>query len=101
MLDLLGHDLGLTLDPTTIRVPSGERVEVDGVDIGRTVLVECWTLLRARLPRFLTIWGLLGYFVFLAGSALEVGVRLQPPNPSRRPGHSARLFCRKVTLPLS
>jgi hypothetical protein len=42
MLDLLGADLDLTLNPTRITVPSGERVEVDGADTDRTVVVECW-----------------------------------------------------------
>lgn len=42
MLALLGARLGLTLAPATLRLPSGARVEVDGADPGRTVLVECW-----------------------------------------------------------
>ena len=42
MLDLLGTELGLTLGPARIQVPSGERVEVDGADLQHTVLVECW-----------------------------------------------------------
>jgi len=42
MLDVLGRDLGLTLQPTRITIPSGVRVEVDGCDPDRTVLVECW-----------------------------------------------------------
>ncbi|MFY1635590.1 hypothetical protein ACN27F_20335 [Solwaraspora sp. WMMB335] len=42
MLDLLGRDLALRLEPAKIAVPSGVRVEVDGCDSGRTVLVECW-----------------------------------------------------------
>ena len=42
MLDLLGAQLGLELNPATIAVPSGERVEVDGADASRTVLAECW-----------------------------------------------------------
>jgi hypothetical protein len=42
MLDLLGAQLGFELNPDTITVPSGERVEVDGADAGRTVLAECW-----------------------------------------------------------
>ncbi len=42
MLDLLGEILGLVLGPATIKVPSGERVEIDGTDAHRTVLVECW-----------------------------------------------------------
>lgn len=42
MLDVLGQQLGRALGPATITVPSGARVEVDGADVGRTVLVECW-----------------------------------------------------------
>jgi len=42
MLDLLGAQLGLELNPATIAVPSGERVEVDGAGASRTVLAECW-----------------------------------------------------------
>jgi hypothetical protein len=42
MLNLLGVQLGCELNPATITVPSGERVEVDGTDANRTVLVECW-----------------------------------------------------------
>jgi hypothetical protein len=42
MLDLLGSRLGLELNPATISVPSGERVQVDGADASRTVLAECW-----------------------------------------------------------
>jgi hypothetical protein len=42
MLDLLGAQLGRELNPATITVPSGERVQVDGADADRTVLAECW-----------------------------------------------------------
>ena len=42
MLDLLGSRLGLELNPATITVRSGERVQVDGADGSRTVLAECW-----------------------------------------------------------
>lgn len=42
MLELLGRDLAVALEPATLRLPSGERVEIDGTDPGRTVLVECW-----------------------------------------------------------
>jgi hypothetical protein len=42
MLDALGRDLGgLKLEPARI-VIDAVRVEVDGADAGRTVLVECW-----------------------------------------------------------
>jgi hypothetical protein len=42
MLDALGRELALALEPARIAVASGARVEVDGCDTGRTVLVECW-----------------------------------------------------------
>ncbi|HEY1640570.1 MAG TPA: helix-turn-helix domain-containing protein [Streptosporangiaceae bacterium] len=42
MLDLLGQQLGLRLDPARITVPGGARVEIDGSDPARGVLVECW-----------------------------------------------------------
>jgi hypothetical protein len=42
MLDLLSVQLGVTLEPTRIVVADGTRVEIDGADAGRTVLVECW-----------------------------------------------------------
>jgi hypothetical protein len=42
MLDLLGRQLGLVLEPARITISSGTRVEVDGCDADRTVLVECW-----------------------------------------------------------
>ncbi len=48
-------------------------------------LVFCRVLLRARLvPRFMAVWGLVGYGVFLAGALLEVlgfgvGVALSVP----------------------
>jgi hypothetical protein len=42
MLDVLGEQLKVILEPAVITVPSGARVEVDGADEDRTVLVECW-----------------------------------------------------------
>jgi hypothetical protein len=42
MLDLLSQQVGRELNPATLTVPSGERVEVDGADAARSVLVECW-----------------------------------------------------------
>lgn len=42
MLDVLSKELGLSLEPRTIRVASGARVEVDGASPGLDVLVECW-----------------------------------------------------------
>jgi hypothetical protein len=50
MLDLLGVHLGLPLQPATIGIPSGARVEVDGTDEKRTVLVECWSHLGPPKP---------------------------------------------------
>lgn len=42
ILDLLGAELGCTLEPATIRLPSGARAEIDGSDLDRTILAECW-----------------------------------------------------------
>ncbi len=42
MLDLLSRQLGRKLNPARLAVPSGERVEVDGADADRSILVECW-----------------------------------------------------------
>ncbi len=42
MLDLLSQQLGRKLEPAKLAVPSGERVEVDGADAARSILVECW-----------------------------------------------------------
>ncbi|PZS30878.1 MAG: hypothetical protein DLM58_12930 [Pseudonocardiales bacterium] len=42
MLDVLAVRLGVRLDPARLTVPSGARVEIDGADLERTVLVECW-----------------------------------------------------------
>jgi hypothetical protein len=42
MLDLLSQQLGRELNPATLMVPSGERVEVDGADADRSILAECW-----------------------------------------------------------
>jgi hypothetical protein len=42
MLDILGHQLGLHLEPATIASSSGARIEVDGTDADYSVLVECW-----------------------------------------------------------
>jgi hypothetical protein len=42
MLDVLGEQLKVILEPAVITVPSRARVEVDGADEDRTVLVECW-----------------------------------------------------------
>ena len=42
MLDLLSQQLARKLSPAKLAVPSGERVEVDGADADRSILVECW-----------------------------------------------------------
>jgi hypothetical protein len=42
MLTVLGIQLGVNLEPARIVIPSGARVEVDGADASRSVLVECW-----------------------------------------------------------
>jgi hypothetical protein len=42
MLDLLGRRLGVDLEPGVLTVPSGARVELDGTDPARSLLVECW-----------------------------------------------------------
>jgi hypothetical protein len=42
MLRALGELMGLPLTPLRISLTSGVRVEVDGADADRTVLVECW-----------------------------------------------------------
>jgi hypothetical protein len=42
ILDLLGARLGYVLQPARLSLQSGVRVEVDGVNADRTVLVECW-----------------------------------------------------------
>jgi hypothetical protein len=41
--------------------------------LGVASLMLCYTLYRAKLvPRFLAIWGLLGYAIILGGSVLEI-----------------------------
>lgn len=42
MLDLLGAELGVELNPAVLIGDGGTRVAVDGADPGRTVLTECW-----------------------------------------------------------
>jgi hypothetical protein len=42
MLDLLSHELGLELSVARLALPSGARMEIDGADPERTVLVEAW-----------------------------------------------------------
>jgi hypothetical protein len=42
MLDLLSQELGLELSVARLALPSGARMEIDGADPDRTVLVEAW-----------------------------------------------------------
>ena len=42
LLRALSRAIGRPLAPTVIRLPSGVRVEVDGADAERSILVECW-----------------------------------------------------------
>jgi Domain of unknown function (DUF4386) len=43
------------------------------ISLGLGSLLFCRVLLRARLvPRFMAVWGLVGYAIFLTGSMLEV-----------------------------
>ncbi len=41
MLDLLSQQLSRKLEPAKLAISSGERVEVDGADADRSILVEC------------------------------------------------------------
>jgi hypothetical protein len=55
MLDLLSQQLGRELNPATLAIPSGERVQVDGADKDLSILAECWahqgpTRARRRPP---------------------------------------------------
>ncbi|MER5324935.1 DUF4386 domain-containing protein [Streptosporangium roseum] len=55
------------------------------ISVGAVGILFCRVLLRARLvPRFMAVWGLVGYAVFLVGAILEVlgygvGVALSVP----------------------
>jgi hypothetical protein len=42
MMQMLSERLGVVLTPATIRLDDGTRVELDGADTERTVLVESW-----------------------------------------------------------
>jgi hypothetical protein len=42
MLDLLSQQLGQQLNPARLTVPSGEHVQIDGADVARSILAECW-----------------------------------------------------------
>ena len=43
------------------------------ITLGVASLMLCYTLYRAKLvPRFLAVWGLVGYAIILCGSVLEV-----------------------------
>jgi hypothetical protein len=50
ILRLLGEHLGLTLQPRTIPLGNGVRVEVDGADAALTTLVEVWARHGAPKP---------------------------------------------------
>lgn len=75
-------------------LPALGRIAVEGnhysyqiamMSLGTAGLLFCRVLFRARLvPRFMALWGLIGYAVFLAGAVLEilghgVGVALSVP----------------------
>ena len=43
------------------------------ITLGVASLMLCYTLYRAKLvPRFLAVWGLIGYAIILCGSVVEV-----------------------------
>ena len=43
------------------------------ITVGLSGVMLCYTLYRAKLvPRFLAVWGLIGYAVILGGSVLEL-----------------------------
>src|SRR5215210_1897772 len=54
------------------------QAQLDAYNFGMTALgvaslMLCYTLYKAKLvPRFLTVWGLVGYAIILCGSVLEV-----------------------------
>lgn len=50
MLDLLGAELGVELNPAVLVGEGGTRVQVDGTDAERTVLAECWAHHGAPKP---------------------------------------------------
>lgn len=50
MMKLLSERLSVELAPTTIRLDDGTRVELDGADAARTVLVESWARFGAPKP---------------------------------------------------
>lgn len=50
MMRLLAERLGVELSPTTIAFDDGVRVEIDGADAARTVLVESWARIGAPKP---------------------------------------------------
>lgn len=50
MMQILSEQLGVVLAPATIRLNDGTRVELDGADPERTVLVESWARLGRPKP---------------------------------------------------
>lgn len=50
MMQILSEQLGVVLAPATIRLTDGTRVELDGADPERTVLVESWARLGRPKP---------------------------------------------------
>ena len=50
MMQILSEQLGVVLAPATIRLNDGTRVELDGADAERTVLVESWARLGIPKP---------------------------------------------------
>lgn len=50
MMQILSEQLGVVLAPATIRLNDGTRVELDGADAERTVLVESWARLGSPKP---------------------------------------------------
>jgi hypothetical protein len=59
---------------TTVAVQSNSmayQIAVISLGVGSTFL--CWLLFRTRLvPRFLAVWGLVGYAIYLAGAIAEI-----------------------------
>lgn len=50
MMQILSEQLGVALAPATIRLNDATRVELDGADAERTVLVESWARLASPKP---------------------------------------------------
>lgn len=50
MMNLLGQQLGVELTPTVLQLDGRTRVELDGADQARTVLVESWARIGSPKP---------------------------------------------------